>query len=90
MEKSNKIAVIGGGSWATALVKILCNNVPVVNWWMRNDEAVEHIHKFKHNPNYLQSGIPGKPPPVPISKISEPSLNSITLAIPKECKTWRS
>jgi glycerol-3-phosphate dehydrogenase (NAD(P)+) len=55
MEKSNKIAVIGGGSWATALVKILCNNVPVVNWWMRNDEAVEHIHKFKHNPNYLQS-----------------------------------
>jgi glycerol-3-phosphate dehydrogenase (NAD(P)+) len=55
MEKSNKIAVIGGGSWATALVKILCNNVPVVNWWMRNDDAVEHIHKFKHNPNYLQS-----------------------------------
>ena len=55
MDKSNKIAVIGGGSWATALVKILCNNVPVVNWWMRNDEAVEHIHKFKHNPNYLQS-----------------------------------
>ena len=55
MEKSNKIAVIGGGSWATALVKILCNNVPVVNWWMRNDDAVEHIHAFKHNPNYLQS-----------------------------------
>ena len=55
MDKSNKIAVIGGGSWATALVKILCNNVPVVNWWMRNDDAVEHIHKFKHNPNYLQS-----------------------------------
>jgi glycerol-3-phosphate dehydrogenase (NAD(P)+) len=55
MEKSNKIAVIGGGSWATALVKILCNNVPVVNWWMRNDDAVEHIHTFKHNPNYLQS-----------------------------------
>ncbi len=55
MEKSNKIAVIGGGSWATALVKILCNNVPIVNWWMRNDDAVEHIHAFKHNPNYLQS-----------------------------------
>ena len=55
MEKNNNIAVIGGGSWATALVKILCNNLPVVNWWMRNDDAVEHIHKFKHNPNYLQS-----------------------------------
>lgn len=55
MEKHNKIAVIGGGSWATALVKILCNNVDVVNWWMRSREAVDHIHTFKHNPNYLQS-----------------------------------
>lgn len=55
MEKKNKIAVIGGGSWATALVKILCNNVSSVSWWMRNDNAVEHILKFRHNPNYLQS-----------------------------------
>lgn len=55
MEKQKNIAVIGGGSWATALVKILCNNVPVVNWWMRNDDAVDHILKFKRNPNYLQS-----------------------------------
>ena len=55
MEKNNNIAVIGGGSWATALVKILCNNLPVVNWWMRNDDAVDHILKYKHNPNYLRS-----------------------------------
>lgn len=55
MTDQKKIAVIGGGSWATALVKILGNNVPKVYWYMRNENAVEHIHKFKHNPNYLQS-----------------------------------
>jgi glycerol-3-phosphate dehydrogenase (NAD(P)+) len=55
MNKSKKIAVIGGGSWATALVKILCNNLSSVNWWMRNDGAVAHVLKFRHNPKYLQS-----------------------------------
>ena len=55
MEEQKKIAVIGGGSWATALIKILCNNVSSLNWYMRNENAVEHILKFKHNPNYLQS-----------------------------------
>lgn len=55
MEETKKIAVIGGGSWATALVKILCNNVDSLNWYMRNESAVEHIVKFRHNPNYLQS-----------------------------------
>ena len=55
MEDSKKIAVIGGGSWATALVKILCNNLSSVNWWMRNEVAVAHILKYRHNPNYLQS-----------------------------------
>jgi glycerol-3-phosphate dehydrogenase (NAD(P)+) len=54
-EREQNIAVIGGGSWATALVKILCNNISKVNWWMRNDEAVDHILKYQHNPNYLQS-----------------------------------
>jgi glycerol-3-phosphate dehydrogenase (NAD(P)+) len=55
MENARKIAVIGGGSWATALVKILCNNTPSVNWYMRNEGAVAHILKYRHNPNYLQS-----------------------------------
>lgn len=53
--KEPNIAIIGGGSWATALVKILCNNVNTVNWWMRNEDAVQHINTYKHNPNYLQS-----------------------------------
>jgi glycerol-3-phosphate dehydrogenase (NAD(P)+) len=56
MKKSmNHIAVIGGGSWATALVKILCNNRDTVHWYMRNEEAIQHIKAYKHNPHYLQS-----------------------------------
>jgi glycerol-3-phosphate dehydrogenase (NAD(P)+) len=55
MDEQKKIAVIGGGSWATALVKILCNNVSSVNWYMRNEDSVAHILKFRHNPKYLQS-----------------------------------
>jgi glycerol-3-phosphate dehydrogenase (NAD(P)+) len=55
MSDTKKIAVIGGGSWATALVKMLCNNLQSVNWWMRSEESVAHILKYRHNPKYLQS-----------------------------------
>jgi glycerol-3-phosphate dehydrogenase (NAD(P)+) len=54
-EKNEVVAVIGGGSWATALVKLLTNNVSTVHWWMRSEEAVSHILRYKHNPRYLQS-----------------------------------
>lgn len=52
-----KIAMIGGGSWATAIVKMLSDNLTEkeIFWWMRNSEAIEHIKKFKHNPNYISS-----------------------------------
>lgn len=50
-----KIAVIGGGSWATAIVKILTQNNDYVGWWMRNEKAVMHIKKYHHNPNYLSA-----------------------------------
>ncbi len=53
MEKQAKIAVIGGGSWATAIVKMLGENVDIINWWMRNEDAITHIEKFGHNPNYI-------------------------------------
>ncbi len=50
-----KYAVIGGGSWATALVKMLSNNCDEVFWWMRDPEQVEHILLHGHNPKYLTS-----------------------------------
>lgn len=55
MENSPNFAVIGGGSWATAIVKMLCENVDQVSWYMRSAYAVEHIKKQEHNPNYLSS-----------------------------------
>jgi glycerol-3-phosphate dehydrogenase (NAD(P)+) len=51
---SKKVAVIGGGSWATALVKLFTNNTETVFWWMRNENAINHLLTFKHNPNYIQ------------------------------------
>lgn len=52
-----RIAVIGGGSWATAIVKILTDNIvdKEIFWWMRSLSAIEHIQQYHHNPNYLSS-----------------------------------
>lgn len=55
MYTSPKFAVIGGGSWATAIVKMLCENLDEVSWYMRSTYAIEHIQTQEHNPNYLSS-----------------------------------
>ena len=55
MNKQSKIAVLGGGSWATAIVKMLSENLKTVGWYMRSTYAIEHIKRNKHNPNYLSS-----------------------------------
>jgi len=55
MEFNKKVAVLGGGSWATAIVKILTENLEEVNWWMRDEESAEYIKKFHHNKKYIQS-----------------------------------
>jgi len=55
MSENPKIAVFGGGSWATAIVKMLCENLDEVGWYMRNESAIEYIKENEHNPNYLSS-----------------------------------
>ena len=55
MKNQPKIAVIGGGSWATAIVKMLLENLDNIGWYMRSVYVSEHIKLNKHNPNYLSS-----------------------------------
>jgi len=50
-----RFGVIGSGSWATALAKILTDNGQKVNWWIRNGSAIRHIATRHHNPQYLTS-----------------------------------
>lgn len=54
--RQKRITVIGGGSWPTALVKILCENQNIrITWWLRSPEDVKFIKDYKHNPKYLSS-----------------------------------
>lgn len=53
MDKNPRIGVVGGGSWGTALTKILHSNDDSINWWIRKKANLEHIQQFHHNPNYL-------------------------------------
>lgn len=54
MSAINSVAVLGGGSWATALVKILTEKENVrINWWMRNSRTAAFVRRFHINPNYL-------------------------------------
>lgn len=54
-ENKREVSVIGGGSWATALVKLLANNASMVHWWMRNADKAHYINKYHHNPRYLSA-----------------------------------
>lgn len=49
-----KIAILGSGSWATALAKIIMQNAEHINWFFRDPENIEKFKKVRHNPNYLR------------------------------------
>ncbi|SDS31635.1 NAD(P)H-dependent glycerol-3-phosphate dehydrogenase [Winogradskyella sediminis] len=55
MSYTIKYAVFGAGSWATAIVKMLSENLDEIGWYMRSVYAKEHILKEQHNPSYLSS-----------------------------------
>ena len=50
-----RFGIIGGGSWATALAKILTDRKHSIHWWIRNAGNIEHIQKHGFNPNYLST-----------------------------------
>lgn len=55
MEEKLRFGVFGGGSWGTAIVKMLLENLDSVGWYMRSESAIRYIKKEGHNPNYLGS-----------------------------------
>ena len=48
-----KIAIIGGGSWATAIAKIVVGHTHHIGWYMRRDDRIEDFKRLGHNPAYL-------------------------------------
>lgn len=52
---SNRIGVIGSGSWATAMIKMLTDNLSEkdIYWWVRKQEDIDYIQSYNHNPSYL-------------------------------------
>lgn len=55
INEKSKVAIIGSGSWATALAKLFIYNLPEINWFIRKPEGISNCLKFRHNPNYLRS-----------------------------------
>ena len=48
-----RIAIIGGGSWATAIAKIVVGHTHHIGWYMRRDDRIEDFRRMSHNPAYL-------------------------------------
>lgn len=55
MSSGSVFGIIGNGSWATALAKILTDNRVPIHWWIRNAESIVHFKKHHHNPHYLRT-----------------------------------
>jgi glycerol-3-phosphate dehydrogenase (NAD(P)+) len=53
--RTEKVGIIGSGSWATAIAKMLMENVGQINWFFRKTETIESFKELGYNPRYLQS-----------------------------------
>ena len=53
MKLPGKIAIMGGGSWATAIAKIVVGHTHHIGWYMRRDDRIEDFKRLGHNPAYL-------------------------------------
>jgi glycerol-3-phosphate dehydrogenase (NAD(P)+) len=53
--ENSEVAVIGSGSWATAIVKLLTANISSVCWYIQFDDILKHLKKHHHNPRYLSA-----------------------------------
>ena len=53
MDLIGKICILGGGTWGTALAKMVLMNQKHINWFIRRDDQIEGFYKLGHNPNYL-------------------------------------
>lgn len=53
MDSIGKICILGGGTWGTALAKIVLMNQKHINWFIRRDDQIEGFYKLGHNPGYL-------------------------------------
>lgn len=56
------IAVLGGGSWGTAITKMLSEHkksadgkISTLQWWIRSEETAQYIRTNRHNPKYISS-----------------------------------
>lgn len=53
MDSIGKICILGGGTWGTALAKMVLMNQKHMNWFIRRDDRIEGFYKLGHNPSYL-------------------------------------
>ena len=52
---TKRIGIIGSGSWATAIAKIVTDNGFAINWWVRQANNIQYFQKRHHNPHYLRN-----------------------------------
>jgi len=53
LKEKSKIAILGGGSWATAIAKIVLANSDSISWYMRRQEQIDDFIRLSKNPSYL-------------------------------------